>query len=98
MGLANIPLHNCTLVTTSAAIKATPGTIWAINLIPAAAKGLFKLTDDANGSGATVVSAQVAADASSVFIDFTPLGGVQFPTKIYATISGTGAVAQVWWD
>jgi hypothetical protein len=98
MGLPMLPLHNCTLVSTSAAIKATDARVYAILLVPAAAAGLLKLSNDATGAGAAVVSSQVVASGSGHFIDFTPLGGVEFTTALYATISGTGAVAFIWWD
>lgn len=95
--MSDLPKYRLTRVASSAAIAAVPGRVMAVLLCPADAKSLFKLTNDANGSGDSVVNVQAVAEGASTFVDFTSLGGVMFTSKIYATIAGSGAIAYVWW-
>ena len=101
--LPSNPIHgNPTRVATSAAIDATPGTLWAVLLEGGTTASSIDFTNDTDGSGTAVVGVTApftdddASSQSTVFIDFTSVGGVRFSTACYATIAGTGAVAYVW--
>ncbi len=96
--MIDTPLHNFVRIASSAAVKATPGKVYRIMLVAgAAAAGTFKLTDDANGSGTAIIDG-AAITGTTVTIDLEDSGPVVFPTKIYATVAGAGAVLYVWYD
>jgi len=93
----SLSLHNVVRVTANVAISGLPGRVWAILLNGGSAASSIKLTNDADGSG-TAVTNILALASQSVFVDFTSLGGVDFSSKIYATIAGLGAEAFIWYD
>jgi hypothetical protein len=92
------PVHNCTLISADASLKATDCIIYAVLLSPAAAASSIEFSNDANGAGASVIKVTAAASGESVYHDFTDIGGVYFNTRCYADITGSGALATVWWD
>lgn len=94
----DLPKHRLTLVSESAAISAVPTHVFKIVLVPAAAKALLKLTNDANGAGTAVISSQAVTDGAAVELDFEDVGGIAFTSKCYATLAGSGALAYIWWD
>ncbi len=106
MAIPSKELHNLTRVTADAAITGLSGKrVWAIELYGTTDAAKILLYDAASATGTEVyglVAPFTDSDASaaeSVFRDFTPLGGIPFPnTGIYADITGTGAVAYVWWS
>lgn len=104
MAIPSSPLHNIVRISSSAAIKGVPGKVWAVLLNGGTAATNLKLTNDADGNGTAVVNVVApftdsdASSQSSMYIDFTSMGGIDFSSKIYATIAGTGAEAFVWYD
>jgi len=95
--MINAPLHRMLLVSSSAAVTAIPANVYAILLVGGSAATTLKLTNDADGNGATVIS--VATDTGeATFIDLSNLGPIAFSAKCYATIAGTAGVAYIWYD
>lgn len=92
------PKHKLSRIASSAAVKATPGKVYRTLLVAGAgAAGTFKLTDDANGAGTAVIDG-AAVQGTQAELNVEDSGPIMFPTKIYATVAGTGAVLYVWWD
>lgn len=97
-------MKNPTRITADGAVSASPGILWAIQLNGGTAACKIELTNDANGAGTNVIEVcapHTDADGSaqsSVFIDYSPVGGIEFGAKCYADITGTGAVAFAWYD
>lgn len=92
-----LPKFNLIRKASSAAIKAAPGRVMAIQITGGSDAASVKLTNDANGSGTSVITIAVAA-ASTQLLDFTALGGIYFDTKIYATITGTAPEINIWYE
>ena len=93
----NLPKHRLTRVAISAAVAAVPARVYAILLVGGSAASTLKLYDAADGNGTdTVTFAAIIGD--TVFVDFESLGPVDFPTKLWAAVGGTGGIAYIWWD
>ena len=86
------------VLTADGAVTATPARIMAILVDAEHADWEVELTDDADGSGTNIVELGGEAEGGQTFFDFTNLGGVWFPTKIYADITVTGATVHFWVD
>lgn len=89
---------NKTRVTTSVAIKAEPGTIMALLLVAPTNDADILLYDDVDSAHGTVLLQASALNGTSAFIDLSGLGGVKAGTGIYADITGTNAIAYVWFE
>jgi len=106
MSVKSMPLHNMTRVAADAAITAVAGhRVWRIDLYGTTDAVSLALYDAASATGTPVyvaVAPFTDADASAAetkSISFFDVGGINFPnTGIYADITGTNAVAYVWWD
>lgn len=61
----------------------------------AAAAGTLALYNAASATGTQVLDV-MALTGDSVYLDLTALGGVQFTSKCFADIGGSGAVAYIW--
>ena len=82
----------------SGAVTATPVRVMAILANATHADWLIELTNDADGSGTNILEVSGEAEGGQTFFDFTPLGGVWFPTKCYAAITDTGGNFFFWVD
>ena len=82
-------------VTSSSAIFAIPALIKAIVLVGGSDASTIKLSDGAAGTDPVKISATAAANITTPLM-FTDL--VKFGTAVYATISGTGAKAYVYYN
>ena len=95
-------LPNPTRIAADAAVSGSPCTVWAIQLNGGTDDTSIELTNDANGAGTNVIevdcphSEATFGSKGTVFIDYTPVGGIKFSSKCYADITGTAAVAYVW--
>lgn len=106
MAIPSKELHNLTRVAADAAVTGLSGKrVWAISLYGTTDSVTLKLYDAASATGTEVyglVAPFTDSDASAagtIHLDFSSLGGIPFPnTGIYADITGTGAVAYVWWS
>ncbi len=100
------PLFNFTRVAADAAISSRPGSrIQRVILLGGTDATSIKFYDAASATGTQVFETVApftdtdASAADAVDHDFHELGGIPFPTTgIYADITGTGAVAYVWWS
>jgi len=92
-----LPKHRLTRVAASAAITAVPGRVYGVVLFGGSAATSLKLTDDADGAGTAVLNVNTLAN-TTVTVDLSQLGPVEFPTKIYATIAGTAGEAYIFWE
>lgn len=98
------PLHNLTRLSSAAAVTSIPGRVFAVLLEGGSDAASIDFTNDADGNGTPVVGVTApftdadASAAGTVFVDFTQLGGVNFSSKIYGKLVGTGAIAYVWYD
>jgi hypothetical protein len=106
MKIPSHPLCNLTRVTADVAISGLAGRrVFRVELYATSDACNIELHDAANGSGTEVwkgVAPFTGANgggAQSMVWDWTHLGGIPFPTTgIYADITGTDAVAFVWWQ
>ena len=80
--MSDLPKHRMTALTESAAIAAVPVHVFKIVVVPAAAATTLKLSNDANGAGAAVISSQAAANGSAVELDFEDEGGIVFTASV----------------
>ena len=96
MATPSIPYCAPTRITESSAVSATKGRIFAIQLVAAAANSKVALTDDADGSGTPLIEIEALA-AYSKFDNYCCVGGIDFSTACYATVTGAGAVAYIWY-
>ena len=103
MSVASAPLFKLTAITADAVIKAAPGKIWAIQLDGGTDDSSMLFHNDVDDASGTVVISIVAlcttsttSGRSSVFIDYTSLGGIAFDTGIYVNWTGAAAVGYVW--
>lgn len=96
--MPQLPLHQMSRIASSAAVSAAPVRVHAVLLTPGTAAASVKLTNDANGSGTTVLLVTAPANGPSVLMDFANLGPFLFDAKCYATLAGTGAEAYVWYE
>lgn len=90
-------------VTADAVVKASPGTLMAVQLdggTDASSLIFHNDVDDASGTPLYSIVAPcvtgTASEASSVFIDLQPLGGIHFDTGCFVNWTGTAAVGYVW--
>ena len=102
MTVPSAPLFKLTRITADAAIKAAPGKIWAIMLEGGSDASSLDFLDALTLTGTAVIGITApftdadASTQSTVFVDFTSLGGISFATGIYCDWTGTGAVGYVW--
>lgn len=99
-------LHNLTRVTSDAAITGLAGKrVFRVELYGTSDACTLKLFDAASATGTEIwggVAPFTGANgggAQSIIWDFSKVGGIEFPaTGIFADITGTSAVAYVWWS
>ena len=103
MAIPSTPLFKQTAITGDAVIKAASGKIWAVLLTGAAATCLLEFYNHASSATGDVLLSVAApftdADGSSnssVYFDFTSIGGIDFSTGIYVDHTGSDAVGYVW--
>lgn len=75
-----------------------PITIYAIELISGVDIAQLEITNDDDGSGANIIHLKNGVIQSSIFRDYTRLGGVGFNTEAYFDFSGTTPFATVWYS
>lgn len=103
MSYPSIPRFNLTRVTADVAITGAPARVYRIDLYGTTDACSLLLYNAASATGTEVygmVAPFTDADASaarSVSISFCDVGGIDFSSKIFADITGTSAVAYVWW-
>ena len=97
MPMSNLPKHRFIRIGSSAAIAAIPARVYGVMVVGGSAATTLKLYDAADGSGTPTIEF-AAAIGTTVFVDLTEVGPVDFPTKLYAAIAGTGGIAYVWYD
>jgi len=95
---------NPTRLASAAAVKGSPGRLWAVLLEGGTAASSIDFHNHASSaSGDPIVGVTApftdtdASAASTVFISFVDVGGIEFGTGIYGNLAGTGAVAYVWY-
>ena len=105
MAVPSTPLFgNPTRVTTSVAIKASPGKLWAVQLEGGTAASSLDFKNATTDTGTVLFGVTApftdddASAQSTVFIDLTPLGGIDFATGIYAKLTGANAIGYVWFS
>jgi len=104
MSVASTPLFKLTRITADAVIKDAPGKIWAIQLDGGTDDSSLVFhndVDDASDNTEVIsivapCTTETTSGRSSVFIDYTSLGGIAFDTGIYVNWTGTAAVGYVW--
>ena len=96
MAIMSVPICAPTRIAADGAVSAVPGRIWAIELAAGSDASKVELTNDADGGGTNVVVVNTAAN-QGVFRDYVELGGIAFSSKCYCDITGTGAVAFIWY-
>lgn len=84
-------------VTTKAAVVTGQVVIYAVMVHGDGAQADLDLCDAVTDTGTDEISVS-AVDGDTVFLDFTPLGGVIFNTGLSATIGGSGAEIYIWTD
>jgi len=90
-------LYNVKRLTASAAVKGAAGRVIAVNVFGGSGATSIKFTDDADGSGTPLLDVNTVI-ADTRFVDLSEIGGVAFGTAIYATLAGTGGIAEVFYD
>ena len=92
-----------TRVTADAVIHAAPCRIMALQLEGGSDASSMDFHNDIDSAGGTAIFGITApftdADASTqstVFFDYSELGGIPFSTGCYVDWTGTGAVGYVW--
>lgn len=106
MNVPSAPFHNLTRVTSDSAVVGIAGKrVYRVELYSTTDACNLKLYDAASATGTEVwggVAPFTGANgggAQSMVWDFSAIGGVLFPnTGIYADITGSSAVAYVWWS
>ena len=107
MAIPSVPLFgNPTRITADVAIKASAGKLWGVLLEGGTTASSIDFFDHAtSASGLTAIFGVTApcvtatnSEASSVFIDLTPFGGLDFALGIWADWTGDGAVGYVWFS
>ena len=106
MAVPSVPLFgNPTRVTTSIAIKASQGKIWALSLeggTTASSIDIYNHASSASGSVLIGITAPFTDDGASaqstVFVSFLELGGIDFSTGMYAELAGSAAISYVWFS
>jgi hypothetical protein len=94
--MKGMPICAPTRIAADGAVSAIPGRIWAVELAAGSDASSVQFTNDANGAGTNVLVINTAAN-QGVYRSYVDLGGVNFDTKCYCDITGTGAVAFVWY-
>jgi len=97
--VTNRPLYRYSggIAATGAAVVGTPGRVMAFLLFGGSANTKVEFTNDADGTGTVVLGCNVLL-AQSIFVDLSQLGGVDFSSKIYAKVTGTGGICYVWFE
>jgi len=94
----DMPLYRTQVVTASIKIGAT-GARKLLKVVVGgqtdSGKAIFDNSTDGTGTVLLTVSA-LANDECQV--DLTKVGGLDFDTAMYCTLSGTGAIAYVWFE
>ena len=94
--MKGMPICAPTRIAADGAVSAIPGRIWAVELVAGSDASKVEFTNDANGAGTNVLEVNAAAN-NGEFRSYVDLGGVNFATKCYCDITGTGAVAYIWY-
>jgi hypothetical protein len=93
-----LPLYKVSAqLSATGAIKAAPGRLIAVLVTAAAAAASWAIENSTAGSGTTLTTVS-APIGGSVFVDLSPLGGMEFTTGIYATLAGEGGLANFWFE
>ncbi len=79
---------------TNEAILSSPSYISAVLLVGGSAASTLTLNDSADGGGTDRIGLKAAANIT-VFLPF-PGTGITFDTAVYSTITGSGAVAYIY--
>lgn len=96
MAIRSLPICAPTRIAEDGAVSAYKGRVFAVLLVGGSDSTAVELTNDANGAGTNVLHFKCVANDSRYF-DFIEMGGVEFSSKCYADITGTGAVAFIWY-
>lgn len=97
MAIPSLPICAPTRITADGAVSARPGRLWAIKLVGGSANSAIELTNDADGEGTNVYQSKCLANCCVPFESFVEIGGIDFSSKCYADITGSGAVAYIWY-
>ena len=89
--------HKLARLAASGAISTVAGKVYGVLLFGGSAATSLKLTNDADGSGVAVLNVNTVIN-QSFFLDLSELGPVEFNSKIYGTLAGTGGEAYVFWE
>lgn len=96
--MGNIPAHITKTVTSSVQVGAT-GERRLMKVIiganTASAKAVFY--NSADNSGTVLLTVSAIADKGKT-VDLCDLGGLTFSTAMYCELSGTGAIAYLWYE
>jgi len=96
MAMMSKPICAPTRIAADGAVSAVPGRIWAVELLAGSDASKVEFTNDADGSGTNVVEINTAAN-QGVYRSYADIGGINFSSKCYCDITGTGAVAYIWY-
>lgn len=97
MPMSNLAKHRFIRVTESAALAAIPARVYGVMVVGGSAATTLKLYNAANGDGTQTIEF-AAAIGTTLFVDLTEVGPVEFSAKLYAVLAGTGGIAYVWYD
>lgn len=96
--MSNLPKHRFARIAASGAVTAIPTNVYKMVLVAGSgAAATLKLFNNADGSGTQVIEC-AAVTGTTESLSFEDTGPVLFSSKLYATLSGTGAVAYLWYD
>ena len=101
MSVPGLPLFS-----TQTVITATPAKVGAtgqrrlmkVVLYPAAANSTCEFKNGATDTGDVLLTVSTIANGPSGVVDLTDVGGLLFTTAIWCNVTGTGAIAYVWYD
>ena len=95
--ISRLPVHQSSVISASGQVVASGGFLWGVLLNGGSAASTLIVYDNTSGSGTQLFSA-VAPIGTSIFCDLTNLGPQKAFIGLYATLSGAGATAQIWFD
>lgn len=93
---ASTSKYNLNRVATSAGIATNAHRILGLILVGGSADSTVKIYDNTSATG-TEVFGLAALTGCTTGVDLREFGGINVSTGIYVSLSGTGAVAYVWW-
>ena len=77
-------------------IRTGSGMLMAIEIADVDEDHTVILNDSTDGGGSDILKVTSAEEAGGKFMDFSRLGGIQFSTGIYATITSAGGQVFFW--